>query len=287
MVSEVNMIDWLNIHGIRLGITIILGVGVYVLMLYLVPHVIHRTIAAQMKGKPDSEIKKRGKTLSRVLQNTLGILIGLLILFTVLAEIGVNIGPALASLGVIGLAVGFGAQSLVKDMINGLFMLIENQYGIGDVVKVAGIAGLVEEMNLRRTVLRDLDGVVHYIPNGAISIASNFTKEYSRVNMNISVAYQEDLDHVIDVINRVGYEMAQDQQWKDKLINPPHVLRVDNLGDSGIEIKILGDTIPLAQWDAMGELRKRLKKTFDEEGIEIPWPHLKVYYGEGSQKAAS
>ena len=205
--------------------------------------------------------------------------IAVIVLFTVLGQVGVNIGPALASLGIVGLAISFGAQSLIKDLINGIFILMENQYAIGDVVRVGGISGLVEEVNLRRTVLRDLDGVVHFIPNSEISTASNFTKEYSRVNLNVSVAYGEDLDRVIDVINRVCSAMSEEPVWKQKIIKPPQVLRVDNLGDSGIEIKILGDTRPIMQWEVMGELRRRIKKEFDREGIEIPWPHMKVFFG--------
>jgi len=276
------MIGWLTQHGIRMVGIILVGAIVYLILQTIVPRFIRRTIAVRMKDKPEVEVQKRGKTISNVVRNTLGILIILLVLITILPEVGVNIGPLLASLGILGLAVGFGAQSLVKDVINGLFILVENQYGIGDVVRVAGIAGLVEEVNLRRTILRDLDGIVHYIPNSEINIASNFTKEYSRVNMNISVAYGEDLDRVINVINRICNTMAEEKEWKDKMIKPPQVLRVDALGDSGVEIKILGDTQPLAQWDIMGELNKRIKKEFDKEGIEIPWPHMKVYFGDDS-----
>jgi small conductance mechanosensitive channel len=179
--------------------------------------------------------------------------------------------------------VGFGAQGLIRDVFSGIFILLEDQYRIGDVVNVASIGGLVEEVNLRRTVVRDLDGVVHSIPNGEIKIASNLTKGYSRVNLNIPVAYGENLDRVIEVINRVGKEIAEDPKWRGDFISPPQVLRVDNLGDSGIEIKILGDTKPLRQWDIMGELRLRIKRTFDEERIEIPWPHTKVYFGNSPQ----
>ncbi len=274
------MIEWFTQHGMRIIGIILVGAIAYLIFQKIVPRFIRRTIAVKMKDKPDIEVQKRGETLCNVIRNTVGILIIVLVFITILPELGVNIGPFLAGLGIFGLAIGFGAQSLVKDVINGLFILIENQYGIGDVVKVAGIAGLVEEINLRRTILRDLDGIVHYIPNGEINIASNFTKGYSRVNMNISVAYGEDLDRVIDVINRTCTTMAEEDEWKDKIIKPPQVLRVDALGDSGIEIKILGDTLPLAQWDIMGELRKRIKKVFDKEGIEIPWPHMKVYFGE-------
>jgi len=128
-------------------------------------------------------------------------------------------------------------------------------------------------------VLRDLDGIVHHVPNGEIRIASNFTRHFGRVNLDVSVAYDTDLDHAISVINRVGQELAEDEKWGKVIKSPPQVLRVNNLGESGIDIKILGDVKPIEQWGVMGELRLRLKKAFDAEGIEIPWPHTKVYFG--------
>jgi len=273
------MLTWLKLHGIRILLTLVIGVVLYIVVQYLIPRLVRRTTELRMDRKHEVEIQKRSRTLIRVLRTTCAFLIGVIVLITILADVGVNIGPALASLGVLGIAVGFGAQNLVKDFINGLFILMENQYGIGDVVKVAGICGLVEEINLRRTILRDLDGVVHYIPNGEIQVASNFTKEFSRVNMNVSVSYKEDLDRVITVINDVCNKMSESEAWKSKLIKKPQVLRVDALGDSGIEIKIMGDTVPLAQWEVMGELRRRIKMEFDKQGIEIPWPHMKVYFG--------
>ena len=148
-------------------------------------------------------------------------------------------------------------------------------------MRVVGIAGLVEEVNISRTVLRDLDGIVHSIPNSEITTSSNFTKEWSRVNLDVSVAYGEDLDRVAEVINRIGNELSEDEYYGPKMITAPQVLRVNNFGDSGIDIKILGDTKPLTQWEVTGELRKRIKKAFDEEGIEIPWPHVKLYFGQG------
>ena len=181
--------------------------------------------------------------------------------------------PLLASIGIAGLAIGFGAQSLVKDVISGLFIIADNQYSKGDVVTVGGMSGLVEDVGIRRTVLRDLDGIVHYIPNGEISVASNFTQEYSRVNLNVGVAYGEDLDRVMAVIDQVGEEMASDPKYGPMIITPPKALRVDNLGDSSVDIKIVGDTKPIKQWEVAGELRKRLKQAFDEQGIEIPFPH--------------
>ena len=273
------MIEWLQIHGIRIAIVVVLGLVGYLITKRVVPRLIRRTILLRMRDKPETTIEKRSKTISYVITNTIGVVIGVIVLFTILAQVGVNITPALASLGIVGLAISFGAQGLIKDIINGLFILTENHYGIGDVVKVADVTGLVEEVNLRRTVLRDLDGVVHYIPNGEIGVASNFTKDFSRVNMNVAVGYGEDLDQVIAVINRVCEQMVDEPVWKEKIIKTPQVLRVDALGDSGIDIKILGDTRPSMQWEVMGALRRRIKIAFDKEGIEIPWPHMKVYFG--------
>jgi small conductance mechanosensitive channel len=155
------------------------------------------------------------------------------------------------------------------------------------VVNIAGIAGGVEEIGLRRTVLRDLDGIVHSIPNGKVEVSSNMTKKFSRVHLDISVGYGEKLDRVMEVINRVCQEVSQDPKWKADLITTPAVVRVNNLGDSGIDIKIMGDTKPSRQWDVMGELRLRIKDTFDAEGIEIPWPHTKVYFGNNPTVAGT
>ena len=266
--------------GWRIVFIVIGSLGVYFALRLLIPSVIQRAVSAQMRGQEDEEVKQRTDTLSGVLVKTSMAIIAAVALFMVLAEVGINIAPALAGLGVVGIAVGFGAQSLIKDLIAGLFILLENQYSVGDVVKVAGITGLVQEINLRRTVLRDLDGIVHSVPNGEITVASNYTQEWSRVNMNISVGYGEDLDHVIEVINRLGKDMASEPYWGSMMLTPPQVLRVDAFEDSGIAIKILGDTKPIKQWEIMGEMRRRIKRVFDEEGIEIPWPHTKVFFGE-------
>ncbi|HEY49750.1 MAG TPA: mechanosensitive ion channel family protein [Dehalococcoidia bacterium] len=273
------VVDWLGSHGVRIAIIIAIAVVVH----QILKRLIHKVVETHIYGRRrriSEEQRKRAGTLSHFLTQFAVIVIWVIAGFMILSEVGVNIGPLLAGAGVIGIGIGFGAQSLVKDVLSGLFIIIENQYRKGDVVMVAGIAGIVEEVNIRRTVLRDLDGIVHVVPNGEIKVASNYTKEFSRVNLNISVAYGEDLDHAIKVINRVGQEMAGEEYWSEALLQPPQVLRVDKLGDSGIDIKILGDTKPIRQWEVMGELRKRIKKAFDKEGIEIPWPHTKVYFGD-------
>ena len=274
-----SVIDWLGTHGIRVLVIVIVAVVLYFLLRHIIPRVVERSMTRQAKRQPKGEVKRRASTLSAALVKTGIIIIAIFAIFTILPEFGVNIAAALTGLGIIGIAVGFGAQSLIRDLVAGIFILLEDQYRVGDVVNVAGIAGLVERIGLRRTILRDLDGVVHSIPNGEIKVASNLTKEYSRVNLNISVGYGEDLDHVIEVTNRVCKEMTEDPKWKADFVSTPKVLRVDNLGDSGIDIKILGDTKTMRQWDVTGELRLRIKKAFDREGIEIPWPHTKVYFG--------
>ena len=271
--------DWLGSHGVRILIIVLISVAIYFALRRFFPRAVELHVAKTMAGKPETEIEKRTTTLSRVLVTAAIVLIAIAALFMILSEAGINITPVIAGFGIAGIAIGFGAQYLVRDLIAGFFILIENQYSVGDVVRIADIAGIVEEINLRRTILRDLDGIVHSVPNGEIRVASNFTKEWSRVNMNVSVGYGEDLDHVIEVLNRIGKEMAEDPYWGELILGAPQVLRVDAFEDSGIAIKVLGETKPIRQWDVMGELRRRIKRVFDDEGIEIPWPHTKVYFG--------
>ena len=284
--SWANVVSWLLEHGIRILIIVALGVGIWFALKKSLPPLLRRTMARHRQKESKESIKKRTDTLLSVFLGVGKIFIALVVLLMILSEFNVSVTPILASLGVAGVAVGFGAQYLIRDLIAGVFIILENQYRVGDVARVADIWGLVEEVNLRKTVLRDLDGALHHVPNGEIRVASNYTRKFSRINLNISVAYDTDLDHAMGVINCVGKEMAADEKWGKVIINAPSALRVDNLGDSGIDIKILGDVKPIEQWAVMGELRLRLKKAFDAEGIEIPWPHTKVYFGNepGSQK---
>jgi len=278
--------NWLKDPGKWIAILGLFGLALVLLATAAIPKIIQRSVQRSRNGQTDEEVNKRTDTLSGVLVASLQAMILAVVGFMMLDKMGLNIAPVIAGVGVVGIAIGFGAQSLVKDYIAGLFILLENQYRKGDVVKIADTSGLVEDINLRRTILRDLDGIVHSVPNGEIRVASNFTKGYSRVNLNISVGYNEDLDRAIAVINRVGNELAQDPAWSAQIVTPPKVLRVDNLGDSGIDIKVVGDTKPIQQWAIMGELRLRTKKAFDKEGIEIPWPHMKVYFGNAPEAPA-
>jgi len=256
-------------HGLRI---ILVLVALY-LALRLLRHALDRpvraAVARQMEGQPEVEIEKRADTLTHVVYRTASVVGVVIAVLTILPEVGINIGPLLAGAGIVGLAVGLGAQSLVRDTINGLFILVENQYAKGDVVKIAGIGGLVEDVNLRRTVLRDLSGTVHSIPNGQVALSSNLTRGWSGVNMNVRLAYGEDLDRVMAVIDRVGQELAKDPDFGPMILAAPHALRVDAFDELGVQVKILGETQPSRQWEVTGELRKRLKKAFEQEGIEI------------------
>ena len=263
--------DWLVTHGLRIVVIVAFIIVVFAVFRAVVPHVVEATVRRQMAGRPEEETSKRAKTLLNAVLRTAEVVLAIIALLMVLPELSVNIGALLAGVGIAGIAIGFGAQTLVRDTLNGLFILIENQYGIGDVITVAGISGRVEEVNLRRTVLRDLDGTVHSVPNSEIRVASNHTREWSGVNMDVTVAYGADLDKATAVIDRVGKELAADPQYADLITQPPHVVRVDAFKDSGVSLKVLGVTRPIRQWEVMGELRKRLKKAFEEERIDLRW----------------
>jgi len=240
--------SWLAGHGARIAAIVIVSLVLFFLLSRWLPQAIRKTVKGGMNGRPQEEVHKRSDTLSTVLVTTgQVIIIGGAALMVLSELIRSGIAPLLAGVGVAGIAIGFGAQSLVKDVISGLFIIMEGQYHAGDVAGISDTSGLVESINLRRTALRDMDGIVHYVPNGEIRVASNFTKEYSKVNLNISVAYDTDLNHAISVLTRVGKELAEDPAWQPSILKPPQVLRVDNLGDSGIEIKIVAETKPIKQ----------------------------------------
>ena len=271
---------WFLEHGVIILFLLLVAVILWAALNRFLPSLIYRSLHRPKRGESMQGMKKRADTLVGVFVGLGKVIVVVVIALMILSESGVQIAPILAGLGIAGIAVGFGAQYLIRDLIAGVFLIMENQYRVGDVANVGGVTGIVEEVNLRKTVLRDLDGVVHHVPNGEIKIASNYTRHFSRINLDVPVSYSTNLNHAISVINRVGQELAADENWREQIISPPQVLRVNNFGDSGIDIKIVGDTKPLQQWALMGQLRMRLKEAFDEEGIEIPWPHVKLYFGE-------
>jgi small conductance mechanosensitive channel len=218
----------------------------------------------------------------RIAASVVAVVAGLMILDL----FGIDIGPAVAGLGVAGIAVGFGAQTLVRDWLAGIFIVLENQYNAGDVVRIAGVEGTVEDFSLRRTTLRDLDGTVHTVPNGQIVVASNMTRLWARVNLDIRVPYDADIDRATAVINRVGEELRDDPEWAPRLLEPPSVVRVSALADSAVALKVLGQVRAAEQWAVAGELRKRILAAFSADGIDVPFPHQVIVSRDAGARPA-
>ena len=273
------IVPWLLDHGLKI---IIIAISAWLLNKITARVIIKAVRIAVVPEDNMSEEaeKKREDTLIRIFTGATRILLLLIAILMILQEIGLEIGPILAGAGIVGLALGFGGQYLIRDIITGLFIILENQYRIGDVVNIDTTGGLVEDISLRKTTLRDLNGTVHHIPHGEIKRVSNLSKKYARVNLDVGISYSSDLEQVIKVINKTGNELAEDPRLKDVIISPPQFLRVDDFADSAIIVKILGDTKPLKQWEVTGELRKRIKIAFDEEGIEIPFPQRVIHHAK-------
>jgi small-conductance mechanosensitive channel len=270
------IVAWLATNGLRI---VIVFAGVWVLNRIAglsIERVIRKVVKPDFYATAESE-KKREDTLIRVFSRTFGVLLYLMAGMMILSEFGVNIGPLIAGAGVAGVAIGFGAQYLIRDLITGLFIIMENQYRVGDVICLDGTCGQVEDINLRMTVLRDADGTVHCIPNGEIKKTSNMSKDFSRVNLDVGIGYGADIEKVTEVVNRTGAELAGDPAFKDAIRKAPEFVRVNNFLDSAVEIRISAEVAPLKQWEVAGELRKRIKLAFDEAGIEIPFPQTVVH----------
>jgi len=241
--------------------------------------VVARRIVAAVDDGDDSVLtarEQRGQTIAQLLRSVgwVAILVTALLLT---ANVFIDITPILAGAGILGLAVSFGAQSLVKDVIAGFFILLENTMAVGDVVDVAGVAGSVERMTMRVVVLRDLRGVVHTVPNGQITVVSNRTRGWSRAVIEIGVAYQTDLDRALDVLRDEARRFGQDPAWRDRLDAEPEVSGVESLADSAVVIRTLIRTRPGKQWEAAREYRRRVKNRLDQEGIEIPFPQRTMH----------
>ena len=270
------VIPWITNHGPK-----ILAIIVFALLLkrfgkMFIEKIIKRVIRSDSITEKESE-KKREDTLIRILSSLLDVLVWILTVSMILQEIGIAIGPLLAAAGIAGMAFGFGGQYLIRDLITGIFIILENQYRIGDVVCFDGTCGSVEDISMRMTTLRDLDGVVHHVPHGEIKKVSNLSKYFARINLDIGVSYSSNLEKVIKVINKVGEDLAKDPEWRDDILKTPQFLRVEDFAESAIIVKIAGETKPLKQWAVTGELRKRLKMAFDKEKIEIPFPQRVVH----------
>jgi small-conductance mechanosensitive channel len=220
---------------------------------------------------PSIELERRVRTLQDVAIRVAALVIAIIAALMVLSEFAIDIGPAIAGLGVVGIAVGLGAQTLVRDCLAGIFIILENQYSTGDIVRVAGVEGVVEEFSLRRTTLRDLDGAVHTVPNGQVMVSSNLTRLWSRVNLDVAVGYEAQPASVIDRLDRIGAELSTDPEWADQIIEAPSVVRVEALTDPGVVYKVLGRVRTAEQWSVAGELRRRILADLgDEVQVRIP-----------------
>jgi len=239
-------------------------------------------LQAKYEKEDNLEKGKRIKTLIGIVKGMVHITITTIFILEILGELGIDIAPLLAGAGIIGLALGFGAQELVKDVISGFFMLLENQLRVGDIVIVNDTGGVVEEIELRTIRLRDLSGVVHIFQNGKINSLSNMTKGWSAAVFDIGVAYKEDADHVIGLMKKVAEDMRGTDEYMDLILEPMEVFGLDNFGDSAIVIKARFKTIPGKQWMVGREYRKLLKNAFDKAGVEIPFPHRTIYWGNKS-----
>jgi len=268
-------LDWAIDHGLKVLIII---AGTY-LVLYLIRLLSKRIVAYSRKAERDQdqgEREKRTETLVHIFETTGKVFIIIIAIFMVMKELGMDITPLLTGAGIAGLALGFGAQSLVKDFLSGFFILIENQFRVGDVIKIGEFSGVVERISLRTVVLRDLGGNVHVIPNGEVKAVTNMSYEWSRAVVDIGVSYREDVDRVMNVLNEVGKTMIDDELFKKIIWEKPFVTGINDLSDGQVKLQMLVKTAPLMQWEVGRELRKRIKSAFDREGIEIPFPHQVV-----------
>ncbi len=244
-----------------------------------------RVYLSERAGDNMEEIK-RITTLGQVFRYIASVSIILVTGMVVLSELGVSIAPILATAGVLGIAVGFGAQSLIKDYFNGFFMLLENQVRQGDVVEAGGKGGLVEEVTLRYIKMRNYEGHVHFIPNGTVTTVTNMSRDFSYAVIDVGVAYREDTDAVIKLMLEVGAEMRADEAWRDKIMEEMEMAGVDQWADSAVVLRCRFKVKPLEQWGVRREFLRRLKQVFDRHGVEIPFPHLTLYPGQAKDGSA-
>lgn len=275
--------SWLLSSGLR-----ILAIVVLSLIVLRFSHVLSNKIfSVFVKGDVEGETKKRADTLGSLLKYILLVAVSLTAFVMILGEFGIEIGPILAAAGVVGLAIGFGSQHLVQDIISGFFILLDDEIRVGDYVNIAGKGGVVERVNLRLTVLRDFSGNVHYVRNGLIDIVTNMTKDYSRYMFEIGVAYRENVDEVVEVIRLVDEELRGDEEYGPMILEPMEIMGLDQFADSALIIKARTKTQPIKQWKVAREFNRRLKIAFDERNIEIPFPHVTVYAGHDKKGGAA
>jgi small conductance mechanosensitive channel len=268
--------DWISTSGLRIII-----IAVVIALFFSVMNRVLAKFRRVYEGRLSTGAQlQRADTLTHVMRDVIRIAILFIGSMMILAEVGVDLKPLLAAAGIGGLAIGFGAQSLVKDMISGFFILLEDSVRVGDVVEIAGVGGLVEEVKLRTITLRDLSGNVHVVPTGVIDKVKNMTKIYSYYLFDVAVAYREDVDEVMTLLKAIGEELRQDAGFREDILEPLEMLGVDQFADSAVIIKCRIKTKPIQQWRVGREMNRRIKKSFDAKGIEIPFPHRTIYWGQ-------
>ncbi len=277
---------WSSLGGAAASLTrivlIVLVAWLLVVVLQRVVGTLRERIASRLD---DREAAKRAQTLDRVFRYLIVVVVSLVAGMLVLGEVGVSVAPILGAAGVVGLAVGFGAQSLVKDYFTGFFLLLENQIRQGDVVKIGDHAGMVEVVTLRYVQLRDYDGNVHYVPNGYINTVVNMTRDFSHAVMDIRVAFRENVEDVMAVMRDVAAQLRADPAFSPRILADMEIAGVDNWAESALIIRCRFRTLPLEQWGIKREYLRRLKAAFDAQGIQIPVPHLMVYPGQDREGA--
>lgn len=269
--------DWANEHVLSI---IFIVVGAFIIQRILtrvITKAVKRTSMRHDLFPTETDRKKRVQTLNSLVGALMHIVVWIVAGLLIIHELGINTAPLIASAGIIGIALGFGAQSLIKDFTSGLFIIIENQYRVGDVIEIGDVSGVVETITIRTTSVRDLDGDLHHVPNGSIVVTTNKTMHYARINEDITVARNTDLDELEHVINHVGQQLAEHSVLGKVIIEPPKFERVVRFSGDGIVIKILGKTTAGEQWAVSGEMYKRLKKAFEKHHIEVPHPQLTIH----------
>jgi small-conductance mechanosensitive channel len=267
--------EWGMTHGIRI-LLILFGMWLLVKIAGVIGKRIIK-IAEDDDPTTENDRERRAKTLAQIFKIMVKTLVIAFGSISIIKELGFDIGPVLAGAGILGLAIGFGSQSLVKDIVSGFFLIMENQIRVGDVVRIGEISGTVEKITLRIVVLRDIEAIVHVIPNGEIKTLSNLTYGWSRAVINIGVSYKENVDNVMAVLKDIGVKLALEEKYKSLILEEPTILGVDSLGENAVNIKVLFKTVPLMQWDVGREFRRRVKNEFDRLGIEIPYQQRTVY----------
>ena len=271
----------LNNTFVKIALTVAAVILLQLILRDSLARIVQRVVKSH-KYESMAEEHKREDTLVRVFRTLNAVVLWVVGVIVILGELAINISALLTGAGLVGVVVGLGAQNVIKDYLAGIFIIMENQFRVGDIVSMSAgmatpVAGVVEDVNIRTTKLRDLDGNLHIVPNGSAGVITNLSFKFANVNVDVNVSYQSDIDKVERIINEVGEQIAHDEAWADSTIEPIKFLRVDSFGDSGIIVKAVGKTKPAAQWNIAGAFRRRLKVAFEKNNIEIALPQIVVH----------